>query len=163
MDLWLISDPHLGHSNIIKYENRPFKTVEEWDEIFISNWNNKVQKHEKALILGDFSFYGKEKTKKIVKSLNGYISLLLGNHDRRKTYKWWLDTGFFRIYDYPIIIEDIIFSHEPILDVNFLNSYFLNIHGHLHSKIINSKRHRNVSVEITNYSPITLKQCLSNI
>lgn len=146
---WITSDQHHGHTNIIKYENRPFNSIEEMDEYLIYNWNSKVKKHEKVLILGDFSFYGKKKTKEILNKLNGYLSIVLGNHDKRKTCKWWYDAGFKAVYDFPIIVNNIIFSHEPI------KNEFHNIHGHVHSKFYN------IGVDVNNYYPVRLKDFIN--
>ena len=54
--VFVTSDLHFGHKNIIKYENRPFKDVEEMDQKLIENWNNKVGKDDTVYILGDFSW-----------------------------------------------------------------------------------------------------------
>lgn len=149
---WVSSDQHHGHKKIIEYENRQFDSLDEMDKILIQKWNSKVQKHHKCLILGDFSFYGKEKTQEILNSMNGIIGLVLGNHDRRKTYKWWIDVGFSKVYDYPIIDNGIVFSHEPIV----INGY-KNVHGHVHSKFYN------VGVDVNNYSPVALIDYLQKI
>ena len=61
-DIFFIADLHLGHSNILKYESRPFKDTYEQDEIFIENWNRIIKKQYFVYILGDVSFYPKEKT-----------------------------------------------------------------------------------------------------
>ena len=40
--LWFTSDLHLGHANIIKYANRPYKDVPEMNEALINNFNALV-------------------------------------------------------------------------------------------------------------------------
>lgn len=63
MNNWVTSDLHFGHKNIIKYENRPFKDIEEMDKAIIELWNKTVKKDDKIYILGDFSWYKGEKTR----------------------------------------------------------------------------------------------------
>ena len=37
-----ISDLHLGHGNVIRFDGRPFGDVAEMERALISNWNSRV-------------------------------------------------------------------------------------------------------------------------
>ncbi len=151
--IYIISDMHFGHANIIKYGNRPFKDKYEMDEVITSNWNKVIKKEYYVFVLGDVSLYGKDRTKEIISKLNGRKYLIMGNHDRSKSIKYWLEVGFECISKYPVCIDEFYwFSHEPM----YLNSYmpYINIHGHMHSNIIDSNQYYNVSVERIGYKPI---------
>lgn len=156
-NVFLISDMHFGHPNIMKYENRPFASVDEMDMAIINNWNKTVKKDDKVFILGDVSFYNKEKTKDIISKLCGYKTLIIGNHDKSRSISWWKDTGIEEIYQYPIIYNEFyVFSHEPI----YLNENmpYANVHGHIHHLKYDSKQFFNVSVECINYTPIDFER-----
>lgn len=153
MATYFISDLHLGHKNIILYESRPFKDTNEMDEKIVENWNYIVNQEDKIFILGDLTFYPKEKSKEIVSQLNGRKILIIGSHDY-KANSWFHDIGVNEIYKYPVIYKNFyILSHEPV----YLNDHmpFVNIHGHLHSKKYMGRQHINVSVECINYAPIS--------
>lgn len=156
---FLISDLHFGHSNIIKYENRPFKDREEMDEFLIKKWNKVVKKYDKIYVLGDFSFYNKGKTKEIIKKLNGYKILIMGNHDREKNVSWWIDAGFNEVSRYPIIIDNyIILSHEPPEYISENSPYYY-IYGHVHgteSYKTQTPKSACVCVERWRYSPVDM-------
>jgi calcineurin-like phosphoesterase family protein len=147
----LISDMHFGHEAIMRYENRPFESVDEMDAEIIQRWNVQVKKADHIFVLGDISFHSPEKTKEIFKKLNGNKTLILGNHDNRSV-SFYLSLGFKFVSKYPIIVDEFyILSHAPV----YLNENmpYVNIHGHIHNKTISGKYY-NVSVERTNYSPI---------
>ena len=42
MRVFLTSDLHFGHKNIIEYEKRPFRNVEDMNAGIIKNWNKIV-------------------------------------------------------------------------------------------------------------------------
>lgn len=80
--LWVTSDIHLQHKNIIKYCSRPFQTVDEMDEQIIKNWNEVVKKNDTVFIIGDVGFGNVDKLCEKIKRLNGKKILIVGNHDR---------------------------------------------------------------------------------
>ena len=53
--IWMTSDLHFNHENILKYEpvSRPFATVEEMNEVLIQNWNSKIKPEDIVYVLGD--------------------------------------------------------------------------------------------------------------
>ena len=89
-NVWFTSDLHFHHTNILKYCNRPWATVEE-----MNNWNSVVKPGDDVYCLGDFCFGGVEKLESILcarkedgsKLLNGRIHLILGNHDPERICK----------------------------------------------------------------------------
>lgn len=83
-----ISDTHWGHSNIIKYSNRPFNSVEEMNEGLIKNWNAVVKQTDTVWHLGDVTFTNYPDFRKILKRLNGFKNIILGNHDKTIMNNW---------------------------------------------------------------------------
>lgn len=82
MKTLFVGDTHFGHYNIMRHDGRPFKTSEEMDEYMIKVWNERVSSDDEVYILGDFSWYKKEKTDEILARLNGKKYLVKGNHDK---------------------------------------------------------------------------------
>lgn len=80
--IWFTSDTHLGHTNIIKYCDRPFKNTDEMDERIIANWNDIVSPDDTVFHLGDVALGDISKSLPKVARLNGYKICVLGNHDR---------------------------------------------------------------------------------
>src|SRR5688572_11610448 len=54
MATYFSSDWHLGHANIIKYDGRPFKSVDEMDLAIINNVTGQLQDGDNLYYLGDF-------------------------------------------------------------------------------------------------------------
>lgn len=128
---FFIADTHFYHENIIKYENRPFKSIEEMTEVLVENWNSKVNKDDKVFMLGDFAFHPKIHINELVPRLKGNKVLIIGNHDC-VSVRAYMDSGFKEVYKYPIIFEKFwMLSHEPLY-IND-NMPYANIFGHVHS------------------------------
>lgn len=155
---WLIADTHLSHSNIIKYTDRPFDDVEQMNSAIIKNWNRQVKPNDVVIHLGDFAMGKKAAQKAMLEQLQGIIKLVMGNHDRLKVRDYY-EMGFAEVYRYPILLNGIfILSHEPIVMPK--NSFFYNIHGHIHNNDSPTKHHINVCVEKTDYRPISFNSIM---
>jgi len=79
--IYFTSDHHFGHTNIIKFSDRPFESVEEMDEELIKRWNSKIRKNDHVYHLGDFGLCKSYRMKDILDQLNGKIYLIRGNHE----------------------------------------------------------------------------------
>lgn len=155
MKTFIIADTHFGHSNIIKYCNRPFTNVEDMDNQLIKNWNNAVSKNDTVYHLGDFALGNIEKITEYRSKLNGKIFLIMGNHDSYNIKKYY-EAGFEKVYDKPIIYQDFfILSHKPLSITE--NMPYVNIFGHIHNNLKYTSVSDNsfcVSIERINYKPI---------
>ena len=171
-NVFITSDNHFGHRNIIAYENRDEKlnidTVEEHDNVLINNWNNVVKPGDLVLILGDFSFHKAERTMEILKQLNGEKVLIEGNHDCIYLEDKQFDRKLFKaIYDYKETSykgTKLILMHYMIQEFKHKDKVvnpYLQLFGHIHSNPITVPRHSyNVGVDINNYVPIRLEQAI---
>lgn len=152
MNVFFISDTHFGHENILKFEKefRNFQTIEEHDEKLIENWNSVVKPNDKIYHLGDFCW--KRKYIEIAKRLNGRKCLILGNHDvfpAKEYLEYFYDVKGVKAFG-----RNIVLTHVPVNPQQLEYRWQYNIHGHLHSNVLEDKRYINVSCEQINLTPI---------
>lgn len=161
-DIFLISDTHFTHRNILTFlqsngeKMRPFDTVEEMDEHMIQCWNSVVRLQDKVYHLGDVAL--KRKDIALIQRCNGHKRLVRGNHDIYPT-KDYLAAGFEEIYA-TRVLDGLIFSHIPIHPES-LGRFGANVHGHVHNNVPAlhfGPRYLNVSVEVINYTPVSLDE-----
>lgn len=156
MRVFITSDSHFGHKNIIEYCNRPFADVDEMNAALIERWNSVVGKDDMVIHLGDVGLGSREKIGAIVRQLNGRKMLIMGNHDhfRENQYR---EMGFETVSRFPILWNKFfLLSHAP-LELSETNPFF-NIYGHIHTdeEYQDTSNSKCVCVERTNYTPIFL-------
>ena len=80
-NIWFTSDTHFNHNKSFLYEPRGFSSIVEHDIEVVRKWNEIVKSTDIVYHLGDIGM-GKniEYLCSIVKSLNGNIKWILGNH-----------------------------------------------------------------------------------
>lgn len=182
--VFFTSDLHFGHSNVIKFDNRPFSSVAEMDAELVRRWNNKVGKGDIVYVLGDFIWRGSTNTATaLIKALNGQIILIKGNHDRF-LHNAAAKKALAGIKDYDDIcvrlndgnIRRCILSHYFIPFYIGHRQNAIHLHGHSHKTVEASEEERlitylkakgynlniyNVGCMYWNYEPVTLDEILS--
>lgn len=159
-EIFVISDTHFGHENIIKYCSRPFKTAEEMNWEIVKRWNSVVTPQDKVYHLGDVHMGGKsrEQINQVLSALNGHKRLILGNHDNGKDQL--LLNHFEKITMWRAFKEfGLLLTHAPVHESTLTFGSFKakNVHGHIHQNKSPSGPYVNVSVEVIDYTPINIK------
>lgn len=183
MKVFFTSDLHIGHENVLIFDNRPFKSLEEMKQEIIRRWNEKVRPGDLVYVLGDMIWKMQDhEVHELLKALNGQIILIKGNHDRfwknSKTQK--LLAGIKDKDNISVTLNDgtnvrVILSHyfEPF----YLGQRYNGVHlyGHFHDsqehydaleiiKYLQDKgyniRAYNVGCMHWNYEPVTLDEIL---
>lgn len=165
-NIYLVSDLHIGHTNLItRGIRKQFKNCEEHDNAIKENWNKTVNKGDLIYILGDCCW---NRQYELLNELNGQKIIIKGNHDTRddlnraKSNKiisnWHYYKGFMHKDDY------IFLCHFPMLswDRAFHCSYMF--YGHVHGTLPYSKgRSMDVSVDVINFTPILLDDAIKQL
>lgn len=166
------SDTHFNHANIIKFCNRPFKDVEQMNDVMIANWNSVIGKDDTVFHLGDFCLGGAAEWTKILDRLNGKIYLIMSNHDLKN-----IRQGFISRFEHvamqmriEIGKKRIYLCHYPFLC--FEGSYkddVWQLFGHVHTRRSNSgidagrlqylyPTQYDVGVDNNNFTPVSFGQ-----
>lgn len=177
------ADLHLGHGKIIQYEKirSRFSSAEEMDNYLIKRWNSVVSPIDHVYINGDVSFHDDAKTKELIESMNGVKHLILGNHDKDRSWGKWLKCGFASVQSELILqaAKDIRlkFSHYPYSGENSHEGRFMDkrpvkqdglwlVHGHMHSKGSKFDAENQqvcVSTELWDFKPVNIDTILASI
>lgn len=174
---YFISDTHLGHEAVIKYDSRPFSDVAEMDEAIIARWNAKVTNGDTVYIVGDLCWETSD-APSYLSRLKGKKVLIIGNHDE----KWLKRTDsakyFNQIAPYSETEIDhvkITLCHYPMLE--WRNSRkkgsekklgYL-IHGHTHKRsgeffkpMFLIPHALNAGADLNDFTPVTFDELVKN-
>lgn len=155
---FFISDLHLGHVNIVKYCNRPYKDVEEMNQGIINTWNSVVRPEDMVYVLGDVIMGHKEQTAPLVGLLCGHKHLIIGNHDEPK--KLELLAPHFESMQHSLLTmidgHDVLMTHIPF-EVEGGSETRLHLCGHVHDEWVTNGVWINVGIDIWG-KPVTLEE-----
>lgn len=163
--IYIISDNHFGHKNIIKHENRPFVDEDVMDDYMIKRWNSIVEKNDTVYHLGDMFLCKKDRAEDICSKLNGKIHLIIGNHDKtdykvKGRFEWVKE-----YYELKYFGQKIVLFHYPIESWNKSHhgSYHFHGHSHGHSRTIDNRVEFSVECNWVLYQPVHIDIALINL
>lgn len=157
--VWIWSDTHFFHKNIIEFSKRPYVDIPEMNEHLISNFNQCVDPNDVSIWVGDVGFKGTTFINELLDRCNGYKILVVGNHDfnKKNVRKLNFDETHL-LYTIQTSQLNLVITHYPLRDVPH---QWFNIHGHLHAypnPYTGNPQHFNVCCELQDYRPIELSQ-----
>ncbi len=166
---YFTSDWNLNHHNIIKYQNRPFKTTDEMNKTIIDNCNRRAcGASDRLFILGGFVFGPLDEGRYIDNVVNfrrkltcGQVFLIYGNHDRRGRKSSRFRDLFSFTGDYLEIVSSsnsggvgagptsLIMSHYPIEfpHWNRIKDGSIHLHGHTYTSFSHSLNKLDVGID----------------
>lgn len=150
------SDYHLGHKNVIKYDNRPFKDINHMNEAIITNHNNVISNNDDFYFLGDFSF-DKSKTESFLERLNGNLHFIKGNHDRSDMIRLYRKYGTYlgQLDELSVKNQQFILCHYSMRVWNRSHHGSIHLYGHSHGSIDKEPwgKSMDVGIMMNDYKP----------
>lgn len=167
-----ISDLHFGHRNVLQFDHRPFREIDEMDAALIKLWNMRVDADDHIYMLGDICYKSDKSEEWYLRQLKGHKHLVVGNHDRHLLTNEKA-MSYFESVDTIKVIEDgdnfITMCHYPLASYNRENYGGWHIYGHIHSRkdeVYDFMKHKeralNAGCMINNYAPASLNELIRN-
>lgn len=171
--IWFTSDTHFGHANAIRFNDRPWESVEAMNQGLIDAINARVAPADTLYHLGDFSFrIGLEAARELrgrIRCRN--IHWVPGNHDKDWTRPE--AAGVF-VVEPPIATlkldsgQKVVLCHYPIMDWPGLRHGAIHLHGHIHAPRAYNEWNRSmgmlrydVGVDANGCAPVSLEEILA--
>jgi len=148
MKTYITSDLHFGHTNIMKFCPKTrghYKDVAHMHSEMIRMWNETVNPEDTVYILGDVAFLPADQAVAILKSLNGSLILIEGNHDRKALKDAAFRRCFKEIHKYYDTVYNgirIIMFHYPILEWDQMHRGAVHFYGHKHGNLSGLEHYR---------------------
>ena len=143
MSIRYLSDCHWNHHNILRYDNRPWQSVEDMNREMIELWNATVKPDDLVYILGDVVWSNKlEDWTKILAHLNGRKFIVKGNHDKTDILRRLEDLRVIDGWSHQTVVQDpgangkaryVVLNHSPMpFFVNMHHDNTYHLYGHVH-------------------------------
>lgn len=162
MTVWFTADTHFGHTNIIKYCNRPFQSSEEMDETILERFNSVIKPGDVLYHLGDIcwssynlgKFFGRLNTQE--------VHVIRGNHDNKHGSEY---SRFRSFQDLKSVstgvngtLENFILFHYPMRTWKSKGRGGYHLYGHVHGRMAGIDRSMDVGVDTNNFYPYAAEE-----
>ena len=163
MTTFFTSDTHFGDMRVLRFDHRPFPTLDAHDEALVARWNAVVGASDTVWHLGDFVLGpSPARAAAILDALAGEKHLLIGNNDDDATLALagWASVGSYR----EITVEGrtLVLCHYAFRTWNGMGRGALNLHGHSHAKLSPMPKQYDVGVDAQDFRPVTLSEILAS-
>lgn len=136
--LYFTSDVHFNDLDTLINDNRPFKTIKQFDRYVIKTWNKQVKRDDTIYVIGDFIDCNNDSDENwrdsilYVKRIKASVVLIMGNNEDR-VVKYFFNNDFdkFREFCLSVGFKEVYKS----LDLSFMDKEFYLVH-----KAINYKK-----------------------
>lgn len=180
---WFISDLHIGHGNVLKFEEglHSFTNIKEHDWAIAQNWHNTVGPDDHVFFLGDLAME-RTKFKHIRENLGkfgklpGKVHWIIGNHDLHINDTWLynlseiMDIVEFINYKEILVEGDfeketrkIVLFHYPLYEWNGKYRGAYHIYGHSHAHVHPLPGTMSACACITGYKPVNVDWMIQKI
>ena len=170
--IYYVGDLHFGHENVIKFDHRPFNSIEEMDKALIERWNRKVNSEDLVYVVGDFAYRNEKPFDWYLQQLKGKKYLIVGNHDG-KLLEDPIAMSYFDGVDKMCHEKDsgrhICICHYPLAEWNGMYRGTYHVYGHIHNStnatfqfMRTLDRAFNCGVAINGYEPVTFQELERN-
>lgn len=169
--VWVWSDLHIGHDNVIGYCGRPFRNANQMNFEMARN-AQVVGNDDWVLILGDIAMWRDfNEVAGWVAVCPGRKAVVVGNHDLRgkgvpTSVEQWLLAGFEAVADVAVLpaahgLPALWATHYP-LPTGDIPSAVVNLHGHTHDICLPWPR-VSACVEQVGYRPVNLRDRVASV
>ena len=144
--IFFTADQHFGHTNIIRFCNRPFENVDKMNKELTERWNGVVGKEDTVYVLGDFAW---RKDVDYAKLLNGTKIFIRGSHGEKQ-------------FPFMLIIEigggRITLCHYAMRVWPYSHYGSWHLYGHSHGRLTQWGKSWDVGVDNNDFFPISFTQ-----
>lgn len=156
-----ISDLHLGHTNVIKQDNRPFNSIDEHDSCILSGLS-ELPVGDELWVLGDVAFKKEALAKFFEATSHLQVFLVRGNHDDKLA--WKQRASFHTAYEATYIRRALGYETLRLYLSHYSHQTWRNschgsyhLFGHSHGDLKPVGRSMDVGANVIGYKPISLK------